>query len=143
MWQNPEEAQKIMRERTVLEKGLSDHKEIEREFEDSLELLEIAESESDETMVKEVEGALEALHKRAAKMELESLLSGEADANDCYLEVHAGAGGTESQDWAEMLVRMYVRWAEARGFKINWIEESLGEEAGIKSATVRVEGHNA
>ncbi len=132
-----------MRERTVLEKGLSDYQVLEREFEDSLELLEIAEGEGDEAVVKEVEGALEALHKRAAKMELESLLSGEADANDCFLEVHAGAGGTESQDWAEMLMRMYMRWAENRGFKLNWIEESPGEEAGIKSATVRVEGHNA
>ncbi len=143
MWQNPDQAQKIMRERTVLEKGLGDYQEIEREFEDSLELLEIAESEGDGAMVKEAEGALETLHKRAAKMELESLLSGEADANDCYLEVHAGAGGTESQDWAEMLMRMYMRWAEARGFKAHWIEESPGEEAGIKSATVRIEGHNA
>ncbi|MEE8516566.1 MAG: peptide chain release factor 2 [Alphaproteobacteria bacterium] len=143
LWQNPIEAQNIMRERTVLEKGLSDYQVLEREFEDSLELLEIAEGEGDEAVVKEVEGALEALHKRAAKMELESLLSGEADANDCFLEVHAGAGGTESQDWAEMLMRMYMRWAENRGFKLNWIEESPGEEAGIKSATVRVEGHNA
>ena len=83
------------------------------------------------------------MRDRAAKLEIESLLAGEADANDCFLEVHAGAGGTESQDWAEMLVRMYLRWAEAHGYKVQWIEESPGEEAGLKSVTVRVSGLNA
>src|SRR5919106_723275 len=91
----------------------------------------------------EAEAALEALKLRLDRLQLESLLSGEADANDCFLEIHAGAGGTESQDWAEMLLRMYTRWAEAHGYKLEWIEESPGEEAGLKSVTVRVVGPNA
>ena len=110
---------------------------------DALELIELAEAEGDEALVEEGGAALADLHARAAKRELESLLSGEVDGNDSYLEVHAGAGGTESQDWAEMLLRMYVRWAESRGYKIEWMEESAGEEAGLKSATVKVTGHNA
>ncbi len=103
----------------------------------------MGEAEGDEAVVKDAEKALAALSVRAAKLELESLLSGEADANDCFLEVHAGAGGTESQDWAEMLLRMYVRWAERHGYKVEWLEESPGEEAGLKSATVRILGLNA
>lgn len=103
----------------------------------------MGEAEGDAAIVKEAEAALEALRERAAKRELESLLSGEADANDCFLEVHAGAGGTESQDWAEMLLRMYVRWAEQHDFSIEWLAESPGEEAGIKSATIRIKGPNA
>ena len=91
----------------------------------------------------EAEATLTALKGRTAAAELETLLSGEADANDCYLEVHAGAGGTEAQDWAEMLLRMYARWAEAHGYKVEWLEESPGEEAGIKSATLKISGHNA
>ena len=132
-----------MRERTRLEGQLGTLSALETEFEDSIELLEMAEAEGDDAIVGEAEAALAAMHDRAAKLEIESLLSGEADANDCFLEVHAGAGGTESQDWAEMLARMYVRWAEAQGFKVQWIEESPGEEAGLKSATVRVNGLNA
>jgi len=93
--------------------------------------------------VAEAEAVLQRLHEEAARRELESLLSGEADGNDCYLEVHAGAGGTEAQDWAEMLLRMYVRWAEAHGYKVEWLEESGGEEAGLKSATVAVRGPDA
>ncbi len=132
-----------MRERTRLEKSLAGFDELARELEDNLELLELAAAEDDAEMVAEAEAALTAIHARAAKQQLESLLSGEADPNDCFLEVHAGAGGTESQDWAEMLLRMYGRWAEARGYKLEWLEESPGEEAGIKSATVRVVGDNA
>jgi len=94
-------------------------------------------------MVADAEATLERLRAEAARRELESLLSGEADANDCYLEVHAGAGGTEAQDWAEMLLRMYARWAEAHDYKVEWLEESGGEEAGIKSATIQISGHNA
>jgi peptide chain release factor 2 len=131
-----------MRERTRITDALDAYQGIERDFNDNLELLEMAEAEGDEAIAAEAEKALLGLHKRAAKMELESLLSGEADANDCFLEVHAGAGGTESQDWAEMLLRMYVRWAEARGFEVGWLEESAGEEAGIKSATIKIQGHN-
>ena len=99
--------------------------------------------EDDSATLEEAEAALTALQSRLARLQLESLLSGEADANDCFIEIHAGAGGTESQDWAEMLLRMYTRWAEAHGYKLEWIEESPGEEAGIKSVTVRVVGTNA
>ena len=106
-------------------------------------MIELGESEKDEKTVGDAEAALKRLRAEVARRELEALLSGEADANDCYLEVHAGAGGTESQDWAGMLMRMYVRWAEAHGYKVEWIEESEGEGAGIKSATVMIKGHNA
>ncbi len=132
-----------MRERTRLEKDLASFAELEQELGDNVELVELAEAENDAEIVTEAETALKKLRKRAAKSELESLLSGEADANDSYLEVHAGAGGTESQDWAEMLQRMYTRWAERRGFKVEWLEESPGEEAGIKSVTMQITGHNA
>ena len=142
LWDDPNAAQEVMRERTRLADALNACRELERDFNDNLELLEMAEAEGDAAIAAEAEKALVGLHKRAGKMELESLLSGEADANDCFLEVHAGAGGTESQDWAEMLLRMYVRWAESRGFKVAWLEESAGEEAGIKSATIKVQGHN-
>jgi peptide chain release factor 2 len=117
--------------------------ELTREVEDSLELIELGEAEGDESVVKEAETALMALKEVCAKRELESLLSGEADANDCYLEIHAGAGGTEAQDWAQMLLRMYTRWSDAHGYKVDWIEESAGDEAGLKSATIKVNGHNA
>jgi peptide chain release factor 2 len=103
----------------------------------------MAEEEGESATLEEAEGALRALHIRVARLQLESLLSGEADANDCFVEIHAGAGGTESQDWAEMLLRMYTRWAEAHRYKLEWIEESPGEEAGVKSVTVRVVGLNA
>src|SRR6201999_1058966 len=116
---------------------------IEQELEDNLTLIELGESEKDEATVGEAEAALKRLKTEVARRELEALLSGEADANDCYLEVHAGAGGTESNDWAGMLLRMYVRWAEAHGYKVDWLEESEGEGAGLKSATVQIRGHNA
>ncbi|MBM3557974.1 MAG: peptide chain release factor 2, partial [Alphaproteobacteria bacterium] len=107
------------------------------------DLLELAEAEGDAQVVAETEKALASLRGEAKTKEIESLLSGEADGNDCYLEIHAGAGGTESQDWAEMLTRMYVRWAQRHGYKVEWIEESPGEEAGLKSATVQIKGLNA
>jgi len=132
-----------MRERTRLESQLGTLSDLETEFNDNLELLELAEAESDEAIASEAEKALAAVRQCAAKLEIESLLSGEADANDCFLEVHAGAGGTESQDWAKMLARMYLRWADSHGYKVQWIEESAGEEAGLKSATVRISGLNA
>ena len=116
---------------------------IEREYQDAVELIELGEAEGDDSVVAEAEATLEKLRAEASKRELESLLSGEADGNDCYLEVHAGSGGTEAQDWAEMLLRMYVRWAEAHDYKAEWVEESAGEGAGIKSATVLVKGTNA
>jgi peptide chain release factor 2 len=133
----------MMRERTRLSQAIAAQVALETELSDNLDLLQLAEAENDSPVIAEAEAALEALVVKVAKRRLESLLSGEADANDSFLEVHAGAGGTESQDWAEMLMRMYVRWAEAHGYKVEWIEESEGEEAGIKSATVRIIGPNA
>lgn len=132
-----------MRERTRLDDGIGSYLKLEASLKDSVELIELAETEGEAGVAAEAEKALAALRDQAAKMELESLLSGEADANDCYLEVHAGAGGTESQDWAEMLLRMYTRWSEQHGYKVEYIEESAGDEAGLKSATVRVSGVNA
>ncbi len=132
-----------MRERTKLEQSIEEVTAIEQELEDSMTLIELGEAESDDSVLDEVDAMLEPLRMRAAKRELETLLSGEADSNDCFLEVHAGAGGTESQDWAQMLTRMYVRWADAHGYKVEWLEESAGEEAGIKSATIKISGHNA
>jgi peptide chain release factor 2 len=133
----------LLRERNKLDRAISGYRRIERELEDQLGLIELGEAEGDAAIVAEAEANLEALRGEVAKRELESLLSGEADANDCYLEVHAGAGGTEAQDWALMLLRMYVRWAEAHGYKTEWLEESPGEEAGLKSATVKILGENA
>ena len=132
-----------MRERTRLEESIAGVRTLESELEDALALMELGESEDDEEVVKEAEVQLEALHGATERRRLESLLSGEADGNDCFLEVHAGAGGTESQDWVQMLVRMYLRWAEAHGYKVEWLEESPGEEAGLKSASVKVIGANA
>ena len=132
-----------MRERNRLEGGIKNIDDIQRELSDSIELIELGEAEDDGDIVAEAEAVLNALKSRADAAELETLLSGEADANDCYVEVHAGAGGTEAQDWAEMLLRMYARWAEAHGYKVEWLEESPGEEAGIKSATLKISGHNA
>jgi len=132
-----------MRERDALEDQLAAIGRIEQELDDQLTMIELGEAEKDEKAIGEAEGALKRLRAEVARRELEALLSGEADANDCYLEVHAGAGGTESQDWAGMLMRMYVRWAEAHGYKVEWIEESEGEGAGLKSATVVIKGHNA
>ena len=132
-----------MRERTRLEHALGAYRELEHGLEDNLALLELAESEGDQAVAAEAEAGLRELRAVAAKRELETLLSGEADGNDCFVEIHAGAGGTESQDWAEMLARMYVRWAESHDYKVEWLEESAGEEAGIKSATFKVIGPNA
>ena len=132
-----------MQERTSLEEQLSGIGKVERELEDQIGMIELGEAENDAGVVTEAEQALRALKKEVARRELEALLSGEADANDSYLEVHAGAGGTESQDWASMLLRMYSRWAEQHGYKIELLEETEGEEAGIKSATLQIKGHNA
>jgi len=132
-----------MRERTALEHGLNAIDNLGRELADNVEILEMGEAEGDRDIIEEAEAALLAARDVAAKAELGTLLSGEVDANNCYLEVHAGAGGTEAQDWAEMLLRMYTRWAEAHGHKVDWMEESAGEEAGLKSATVKITGHNA
>jgi peptide chain release factor 2 len=132
-----------MRERDALDDRLNAIGRIEQELADQLTMIELGEGEKDDKTIAEAEAALKRLKVDVARRELEALLSGEADGNDCYLEVHAGAGGTESQDWAGMLMRMYVRWAEAHGYKVEWVEETEGEGAGIKSATVMVKGHNA
>jgi len=132
-----------MRERQRLDQSVSAVRKLDSELADATGLLAMAEAESDSAMVLDAEASIAALAKRAEELRLQSMLSGEADANDTYIEVHAGAGGTESQDWAEMLFRMYTRWAEKHGYKLQLIEESEGEGAGIKSATLLVKGENA
>jgi len=143
LWSDQARGQRVMRERDALEDRLNAIGRIEQELADQLTMIEMGEAEKDDKTVAEAEAALKRLKAEVARRELEALLSGEADANDCYLEVHAGAGGTESQDWAGMLMRMYVRWGESHGYKVDWIEESEGEGAGIKSATVVIKGLNA
>ena len=132
-----------MRERTALEDQISGIYRLERELDDALTLIELGEAEGDEASVSEGEAAIRAVQAEAARRQVETLLSGEADANDSYIEVHSGAGGTESQDWAAMLQRMYARWAERRDYKVELIDIADGEEAGIKGATLLVKGHNA
>ena len=132
-----------MRERTELEDRLGSLSRLERDLEDAMTLVDLAEAEDDREVEREAIDQLKAIKVEAERRQVESLLSGEADGNDAYIEVHSGAGGTESQDWARMLFRMYTRWAERRKFKVELIEESAGEEAGIKSATILVKGHNA
>jgi peptide chain release factor 2 len=132
-----------MRERQRLEKALADIRQIEQGLDDAVGLIELAEAENDQGTIAEGEAELARIGEITAKKQLESLLSGEADANEAYVEVHAGTGGTEAQDWAQMLVRMYSRWAQQRGYKVEYVEESPGEEAGIKSATLKILGENA
>jgi peptide chain release factor 2 len=132
-----------MRERTQLSTLVEGVRKTEQEYKDNIELAEMADAEGDQATLDEVQAALTALRDEAKKRQFESLLSGEADLNNAFLEVHAGAGGTESQDWAEILLRMYTRWAEQHGYKVEWMEESQGEEAGLKSATVKIIGPNA
>src|SRR5438094_5625365 len=132
-----------MQERTALEDQLTGIGRIEQELDDQLTMIELGEAEKDQKVVADAEAALKRLKAEVARREMEALLSGEADLNDGYLEVHAGAGGTESQDWANMLLRMYTRWAEQHGCKVEFLEETEGEGAGIKSATVQVKGRNA
>ena len=132
-----------MRERTRLATGIDGVLTMESDVADAVELIAMAEAENDLAMATEAHAALRTLAKEAKRREIESLLSGEADANDCYLELNGGAGGTEAQDWAQMLMRMYSRWAEQRGYTVQLLEESEGEQAGIKSATLQISGHNA
>ncbi|KPP85482.1 MAG: peptide chain release factor 2 [Rhodobacteraceae bacterium HLUCCO07] len=143
LWDDPKEAQKLMRDRQALVDQMETCETIARDLKDNVELIELGEMEGDEDVVTEAEDALKALATRAAEKELEALLDGEADANDTYLEIHAGAGGTESCDWAAMLARMYVRWAEKKGYTVELQAQSPGDEAGIKSATYKISGHNA
>jgi peptide chain release factor 2 len=132
-----------MRERNLLAAGMDGVRQLEGDVADALELVALAEADGDTAMAEEATASLRALAVEAKRREIESLLSGEADANDCYIELNAGAGGTEAQDWAEMLMRMYMRWAEKHGYKVQLLEESEGEQAGIKSATLQVSGPNA
>ncbi|NVJ70519.1 MAG: peptide chain release factor 2 [Alphaproteobacteria bacterium] len=143
LWNDPQNAQKLMRERTKLDDAISAVQEIETDLGDTLEILELAELEGDSEMESEAEDSLRGLAEKAKDAELKALLSGEADGNDTYVEIHSGAGGTESQDWASMLHRMYMRWAEKRGFKVETVQYMPGEEAGIKSATIQVKGEDA
>ncbi|WP_395709779.1 peptide chain release factor 2 [Reyranella sp.] len=143
LWDDPKQAQSVMRERTRLDGALATIRRLRDAVDTNVGLIELAEAEGDEIMIGEAEKALAEARVEAAKARLETLLSGEADPNNAYVELNAGAGGTEAQDWAEMLARMYTRWAERRGYKVSWLEESAGEEAGIKSCAFKVEGPNA
>ena len=141
-WNDQETAQSVMQEKTYIENALASLAEITDGLQDHLDMIALGE-EGDEAIVAEAEAEIVKLSAIAAKKQLESLLSGEADKNNCFLEIHPGAGGTEAQDWAEILMRMYSRWAESRQFKLEIMEELSGDEAGIKSVTMRIAGVNA
>ena len=143
LWNDPEAAQKLMRDRQMLVDAMETRAGIGRDLSDNLELIELGEAEGDAEVVQEAEAALKALAARARQKELEALLDGEADGNDTFLEINAGAGGTESCDWASMLARMYVRWAERHGYKVELQSETAGEEAGIRSVAYKISGPNA
>ncbi|AGI68439.1 peptide chain release factor 2 [Octadecabacter antarcticus 307] len=143
LWDDPEAAQKLMRDRQSLVDAIASYEVIKQELSDHIELIEMGEMEDDSDIVTEAEEALKVLAAKAAKKELEALLNGEADANDTFLEINSGAGGTEACDWAAMLARMYIRWAERKGYKVDLQSESAGEEVGIKSASYKISGHNA
>ena len=140
LWNNPAEAQKIMRERTRTDNAIANYRRLDTRFTDAIELHELAEAEGEEALMAEANASMLTLMDELKRAELEALLSGEADQNNCFIEIHPGAGGTESQDWAFMLFRMYLRWAERRGFKVSIVDEQSGDEAGIKSATIKVSG---
>jgi peptide chain release factor 2 len=143
LWNDQAKAQEVLKERTRLDNLVGGYNALDTDFHDALELIEMAEEEDDEETQAEAEAQLQRVADQVKKLELESLLSGEADGNPCFIEIHPGAGGTESNDWASMLFRMYVRWGNLRGFKTEIIDEQAGEEAGIKSATVKITGQNA
>lgn len=143
LWDDQERAQKLMRDRQLLVDAISIYEGIKQDLSDNLEMTELGELEEDLEVVKDAENALKALAKTAGEKELEALLDGEADSNDTFLEINSGAGGTESCDWALMLARMYVRWAEKKGYTVELQSETAGEEAGIKSASYKITGHNA
>jgi len=143
LWDNPENAQKLMRERQALVDAMQNYKSLANDMQDNIDMIELGEMEEDDEVVSEAENAITELQVLAAKLELEALLNGEVDANDTFLEINAGAGGTESCDWASMLARMYVRWAEKKGYKVETMSYNAGDEAGIKSVTYQIKGHNA
>ena len=143
LWNDRESAQKLMRDRTLLEEKLNSYENLKYEFEETLEILKLSQEENDKSLISESTLKLEELYKNLQNKQLETLLSGDMDRNDCFLEINAGAGGTESQDWVQMLLRMYSRWAETKKYKIKIIEEHKGEEAGIKSISICITGINA
>jgi peptide chain release factor 2 len=143
LWDDPKAAQEVMRERRRLDEAIGATRTIERELADTVALMEMAEAERDQAMINEAVDSLAALAERTERDKIAALLAGEADANDTYIEINAGAGGTESQDWAEMLQRMYTRWGERKGMKVELVDHHAGEQAGIKSATLLVKGENA
>ncbi|MBX8800821.1 peptide chain release factor 2 [Ochrobactrum sp. MR28] len=143
LWNDPQEAQKLMRERQQLDDSINGILALTRSLEDNIELIAMGEEEGDKSIITDAENGIRAIKADLDKRQIEMLLSGEADGNDAYLEVHAGAGGTESQDWASILLRMYSRWGERDGRKVEVLEIQNGEEAGIKSATILVKGHNS
>ncbi len=143
LWDNPERAQKLMRERQNLVDDMDNYKGLSGDMQDNIDMIELGEMEGDQEVITDAQNAIAKLTVLAAKLELEALLNGEVDANDTFLEINAGAGGTESCDWASMLARMYVRWAEKKGYSVETMSYNSGEEAGIKSVTYQVKGHNA
>ena len=143
LWDDQERAQKLMRDRQILVDAIAAYEGIRQDLSDNLEMIELGAAEDDEEVVKDTEEALKTLRKTAAEKELDALLDGEADSNDTFLEINSGAGGTESCDWALMLSRMYVRWAEKKGYTVELQSETVGEEAGVKSAAYKISGHNA
>jgi peptide chain release factor 2 len=143
LWNDAEAAQAVMRERNALDEQINSILRLERELEDGVTFIELGEAEGDSASIQEGEGLIRNVEAESARRQVETLLSGEADQNDAYLEVHSGAGGTESQDWTQMLMRMYTRWAERRKFKVDVLDIADGEEAGIKGATLHIKGHNA
>ena len=143
LWDNPENARKLMRDRQLLVDAIETYESIKTDLSDNIELIELGEMEEDQEVVAEAETAIKVLRAKVSKKELEALLDGEADGNDTFLEINSGAGGTESCDWALMLARMYVRWAEKKGYTVELQSETAGEEAGIKSAAYKISGHNA
>jgi peptide chain release factor 2 len=143
LWDNPERAQKLMRERQNLVDAMDNYKGLSGDMQDNVDMIELGEMEDDQEVITDAQNAIAKLTVLAAKLELEALLNGEVDANDTFLEINAGAGGTESCDWASMLARMYVRWAEKKGYSVETMSYNSGEEAGIKSVTYQIKGHNA
>ena len=143
LWEDAEKAQTLMKEKNRLEQRIEEVRSVETTLKDNIEMIELAEAEGDEGLVEESCNQIKVLAKDAKKLQLQSLLSGEADENDAYLEVNAGAGGTEACDWAGMLLRMYIRWSESHGYKVSYLDETEGDGAGIKSTTLKIEGPQA
>lgn len=142
-WDNPEKAQKIMQEKSIIERKINSYNNLKDSLDDNLEILSMAEQENDKDLINDAEKSIISLQEKSRMVQLDALLCSEVDSNNCFLEINAGAGGTESCDWANMVLRMYSRWANSRGFKTEVIEQSNGEEAGIKSTTIHIKGENA